>query len=204
MPGILPLHFIGVTLRMSGLRIRVRPHCAHHLSPLCPGLLKYFGAAHVLAEYRCLAKRITRCMHGNQSLAAAHELLDGLLGLSAPARTAVIGNQNIIGLQRLRGDPIRHLGNSNVELSGEVQHAPQVRSCRAPVMIVAACDNQDSDLTFRKEETIWDCLCCDAGGEKQGRAGEDCRSTHDLEPPPDARESAPPAKACRTPPTTRR
>src|SRR5208283_1555582 len=88
---------------------------------------------------------------------------------------AVIRDQNIIGLQCFRCEPRWLFGNANVELTGEFQHAAQVRSCHTPIVIVSARENQDPDLSFFEEEMIGDGLGC--GGTPQQDQAEAERET---------------------------
>lgn len=106
---------------------------------------------------------------GYKALAGTEEGFNGPLGGRTPARTIVIGDEDLVGLEGGRVEGRGLFRNANIEAARGFENPREEWRCRAPVVVVAAGEDEDAHLAGG-EEMGW------SGGE--GGNSEEAKNTH--------------------------
>ncbi len=144
-------HFERVAGAVELLRRRFGPPPAHHLRVLLPRRLGDPGPDVAVGEDVVDGEGVGRAVDGDEPLAAAHEVDEGLLRRGAPPRPAVVGDDEVVDGQRLGGQPGRLLDHPHVEAARVDQELPQEGRRRAPVVVVPAGEKEHPQLVFLEE-----------------------------------------------------
>jgi hypothetical protein len=118
-----------------------------------PGRFAQARADVAVAEQFHIAERVADAVHRNQSAAGPHKGIHGAFGSSAPAGPVVIDHQGLIRRKSFRGEARRLFGHARIKPAGGVERPPQTGRGGAPVVIVAA-GNEEHPDAIRPKETL--------------------------------------------------